>query len=93
MYFHASAPVRVSPLIETTFPFPTFLLAKVPLAPVEIRLTTSDPTTPTKTELPKFTTALVVPLYALLLAVIPVTVSPDKDIVAVAVGAPASDKV
>ncbi len=60
-YFPASAPLRVSPAIATILPGPTFLFTKLPVAPVVTRVTTSGPTTPTRTALPVFIVAVVVP--------------------------------
>ena len=72
--------------METTIAVPIFGLAKVPVAPVVIRLTPSPPKTPDREAPPVLRVATVVPSYALLLAVTPVMVRLAVVILAVDVG-------
>ncbi len=56
-----AVPPNVKPATVTVLPFPTFLLAKVPVAPPRLRVTSSAPTTPTSAAPPVFKVADVVP--------------------------------
>jgi hypothetical protein len=70
----------------TAIPVPTDEVAKVPIAPAVFKVAASPAMTPTRTALPVFNVAVVLPSYVLLFAVIPVTVRDLEVMLAVVVG-------
>ena len=72
----AALPLRLSPDTVTVMPFATFLLAKVPVAPLvtSVTLPASPDNTPLR-DAPLVLSVTVVGRHTLLLAVIPVTVN------------------
>ena len=67
-------------------PVPTFLEAKVPVAPLVLRVTVSPLNTPTSVAPDVLSVAVVLALYTLFAAVMPETVRPAGVMFAVVVG-------
>ena len=82
----ASVPVAVMPAIATAIPVFTLAFANVPLTDPGSRATLSFPWMPTNAAFVVVSAAVVEPLYTLLLAVMPVTVSVLRVMFALVVG-------
>ena len=82
VYFAASVPLKVYPVVLIVIPVPTFTLAKVNTG-LPPRLISSPDATPTKVAVPE-EVAAVVASYTLLFPVIPVIVKTPRAVVSLA---------
>ena len=82
VYFAASVPLKVYPVVLIVIPVPTFTLAKVKTG-VPLKVTVWSESTPTKVAVPEVVAA-VVASYTLLFPVIPVIVKTPRAVVSLA---------